>query len=88
MQIEQLYELFLQFPSVQTDTRKIKKGDLFFALKGPNFNGNLFAEEAIKMGAVYAIVDEPLSFISDQLIYTEDVLTTLQALANQTPNHF
>ena len=88
MQLETLYNLFLQFPSVQTDTRKIKEGDLFFALKGPNFNGNLFAEEAIKMGAVYAIVDEPLSFISDQLIYTEDVLTTLQALANQTPNHF
>ena len=88
VQLETLYNLFLQFPSVQTDTRKIKEGDLFFALKGPNFNGNLFAEEAIKMGAVYAIVDEPLSFISDQLIYTEDVLTTLQALANQTPNHF
>lgn len=81
VQLETLYNLFLQFPSVQTDTRKIKEGDLFFALKGPNFNGNLFAEEAIKMGAVYAIVDEPLSFISDQLIYTEDVLTTLQALA-------
>lgn len=81
MQIEQLYELFLQFPSVQTDTRKIKKGDLFFALKGPNFNGNLFAEESIKMGAAYAIVDEPLNIISDQLIQTKDVLTTLQALA-------
>ena len=49
MQLETLYNLFLQFPSVQTDTRKIKEGDLFFALKGPNFNGNLFAEEAIKM---------------------------------------
>ena len=81
MQIEQLYELFLQFPSVQTDTRKIKKGDLFFALKGPNFNGNLFAEESIKKGAAYAIVDEPLNIISDQLIQTKDVLTTLQALA-------
>lgn len=81
MQIEQLYELFLQFPSVQTDTRKIKKGDLFFALKGPNFNGNLFAEESIKMGAAYAIVDEPLNIISDQLIQTKDVLSTLQALA-------
>jgi UDP-N-acetylmuramoyl-tripeptide--D-alanyl-D-alanine ligase len=81
VQIEQLYELFLQFPSVQTDTRKIKKGDLFFALKGPNFNGNLFAEESIKKGAAYAIVDEPLNIISDQLIQTKDVLTTLQALA-------
>ena len=88
VQLETLYNLFLQFPSVQTDTRKIKEGDLFFALKGPNFNGNLFAEEAIKMGAVYAIVDEPLSFISDQLIYTEDVLTTLQALAKYHREQF
>jgi UDP-N-acetylmuramoyl-tripeptide--D-alanyl-D-alanine ligase len=81
VQIERLYELFLQYPSVQTDTRKIKKGDLFFALKGPNFNGNLFAKEAIKMGAAFAIVDETLNYNSDQLIHTDDVLTTLQALA-------
>ena len=47
MNIEELYKLYLQFPSVQTDTRKLKHGDLFFALKGPNFNGNAFAQKAI-----------------------------------------
>ncbi len=43
MSIQELYKLFIQHPSVQTDTRKIKQGDIFFALKGPNFNGNSFA---------------------------------------------
>jgi UDP-N-acetylmuramoyl-tripeptide--D-alanyl-D-alanine ligase len=42
-----LYEKFKQHPSVQTDTRKLKTGDLYFALKGPNFNGNLFALDAL-----------------------------------------
>ncbi len=58
MTIEQLYRLYLQYPSVQTDTRKLKKGDLFFALKGPHFNANLFAAQALERGAAYAIVDE------------------------------
>lgn len=58
MNIEQLYEIYLQYPSIQTDTRKLKKGDLFFALKGPNFNGNLFAERALEQGAAYAVIDE------------------------------
>jgi len=42
--IEALYQIFLHHPTVQTDTRKLKQGDLFFALKGPTFNGNTFAE--------------------------------------------
>ncbi|HEY4207379.1 MAG TPA: UDP-N-acetylmuramoyl-tripeptide--D-alanyl-D-alanine ligase [Puia sp.] len=58
MNIESLYQLFLRHPSIQTDTRKLKGGDLFFALKGPNFNGNLFAVNALKLGAAYAIIDE------------------------------
>jgi UDP-N-acetylmuramoyl-tripeptide--D-alanyl-D-alanine ligase len=58
MQIPELYKIYLTHPSIQTDTRKLKKGDLFFALKGPNFNGNLFALQALEQGAAYAIVDE------------------------------
>ncbi|TAH12549.1 MAG: hypothetical protein EAZ12_02280, partial [Sphingobacteriia bacterium] len=58
MQIPELYNIYLNHPSIQTDTRKLKKGDLYFALKGPNFNGNLFALHALKQGAAYAIVDE------------------------------
>jgi len=56
--IEELYKIFLKHPSVQTDTRKLKPGDIFFALKGENFNGNAFAKQAVEAGAVYAVIEE------------------------------
>ncbi|MGF7232610.1 Mur ligase domain-containing protein, partial [Arachidicoccus sp.] len=58
MDIISLYRIFLQYPSIQTDSRKVQKGDLFFALKGPNFDGNLYAGKALADGAAFAIVDE------------------------------
>jgi UDP-N-acetylmuramoyl-tripeptide--D-alanyl-D-alanine ligase len=79
--ITELYAIYLQFPSVQTDTRKIQKGDLFFALKGPSFDGNTFAQQALEQGAAYAIVDHPDGAQGKQYILVEDVLTTLQLLA-------
>ncbi|MEP7238186.1 MAG: UDP-N-acetylmuramoyl-tripeptide--D-alanyl-D-alanine ligase [Ferruginibacter sp.] len=88
MQIPELYKLFLQFPSVQTDTRKIKKDDLFFALKGPNFNGNQFAKQAIAAGAAYAVVDEELNEPGDRIIRVDDVLLTLQELAHHHRKQF
>lgn len=81
MRIEQLYDLFLQNPSVETDTRKLKPGDIFFALKGPSFNGNLFAKQALDEGAAYVVVDEDPGFSDSRIIRTENVLTTLQNLA-------
>jgi UDP-N-acetylmuramoyl-tripeptide--D-alanyl-D-alanine ligase len=88
MTIDQLYQIFLRHPSVQTDTRRLRQGDLFFALKGPNFNGNLFAAQALEQGAAYVVIDEapkgdnmPPPYHSDRLIIVEDVLTTLQQLA-------
>jgi len=89
MTIEHLYDLYQRYPSVQTDTRQLKQGDLFFALKGPNFNGNAFALRALELGAAYAVVDEPVVTPSptaaaapnDRLILVPDVLSTLQELA-------
>src|SRR5579863_6756146 len=81
MTIEQLYSIYLRHPSIQTDTRQLRPGDLFFALKGPNFNGNQFAAKALELGAAYVILDEPPTEPSDQLIKVEDVLKTLQDLA-------
>ncbi|RXK59299.1 UDP-N-acetylmuramoyl-tripeptide--D-alanyl-D-alanine ligase [Lacibacter luteus] len=81
MHIEELYKLFLAHPSVQTDTRKLKQGDLFFALKGDNFNGNLFAKQALEKGAAYAIVDESPEQENERIIVVDDVLTSLQELA-------
>ena len=88
MNIERLYEIYQQYPSIQTDSRKIKKGDLFFALKGPNFNGNLFAKQALDAGAAYSIVDEPSPIKDDRIILTEDVLRMLQLLARHHRRQF
>jgi UDP-N-acetylmuramoyl-tripeptide--D-alanyl-D-alanine ligase len=81
MKIEELYRLYLQYPSVQTDTRKLKPNDLFFALKGPSFNGNQFSKKAIESGAAYAVIDDKQYEVHDKTILVEDVLTTLQELA-------
>jgi UDP-N-acetylmuramoyl-tripeptide--D-alanyl-D-alanine ligase len=86
--IEHLYQLYLKFPSVCTDTRKVQKGDLFFALKGENFNGNRFAIQALDNGAAYAIIDEVPAHIHDRLILVDDALTCLQALAAHHRNKF
>ena len=82
--ISDLYEIYKSFPQVQTDTRQLKKGDLYFALKGPNFNGNEFALQALEQGAAYAIVDEPVDAsaqLQKRILLVEDVLSSLQALA-------
>lgn len=86
-----LYELFQKHPSVQTDTRKLQLGDLYFALKGPNFNGNTFALGALEAGASYAIVDEAIpnsNSVDNRILQVEDVLTTLQALAKHHRQQF
>ncbi|MBS1565815.1 MAG: UDP-N-acetylmuramoyl-tripeptide--D-alanyl-D-alanine ligase [Bacteroidetes bacterium] len=88
MNIEQLYQLYLQYPSVQTDTRKLKKGDIFFALKGDNFNGNHFAAKALEAGAAYSVIDEAPETADDRLILVPDVLGTLQALARHHRQQF
>ncbi len=78
---EELYSFYLEHPNVQTDTRRIQQNSLFFALKGPNFNGNSFAGQALKKGAAYAIVDEPEYQTDDRILLVPDVLNALQQLA-------
>src|SRR5690349_7537691 len=82
MEIKQIYLKYKETSSVSTDTRKIEKDCMFFALKGPNFNGNSFAEEALKQGAKYAVIDEEQYKKDDRFILVDDVLTALQQLAN------
>lgn len=88
MQIEQLYNIYKQYPSIQTDTRKLKRGDIFFALKGDNFNGNTFARQATEAGAVYAVIDEKEFEIPGKTILVEEVLKTLQQLAKYHREQF
>src|SRR5215218_2530389 len=88
MNIHELYQVYLQHPSIQTDTRKLQKGDLFFALKGPNFNANAFAKQALEGGAAYAVIDDKQFYIDERTIVVDDVLQTLQQLANHHRKHF
>ena len=81
MDVTALYEIYKAHPSVQTDSRKIQAGDLYFALKGERFNGNDFALQALQDGAAYAIVDEARAAHNAQCILVEDVLSSMQQLA-------
>ena len=83
MNISKIYALFNQHSSVSIDTRSIKPKDIFFAIKGPNFDGNNFALEAIKKGASYVISDNStISKKSDKIIYVDNSIKALQKLAN------
>lgn len=81
MQIENLYTIYKQHPVISTDTRNIIKDSLFFALKGGNFNGNEFADQALANGAAYVIIDEEYFKKGDNYILVDDVLTAMQDLA-------
>ena len=82
MNIEAIYKIYSQNFLVDTDTRKIRKNTIYFALKGDNFNGNTFAEEALKKGALFSIVDEKKYVTNPSIILVDNVLETLQKLAN------
>ncbi|MBA6156312.1 UDP-N-acetylmuramoyl-tripeptide--D-alanyl-D-alanine ligase [Tenacibaculum sp. S7007] len=86
MRIEDLYKLYIQHGLVDTDTRKIRNNSIFFALKGENFNGNKFAEQALNNGANYVLIDEEEYKSSDRFILVDNVLETLQKLANHHRN--
>lgn len=80
--IDELYAFYQQHPAVQTDTRKLKPNDIFFALKGPNFNGNAYAEAALQAGAALAVVDEEAYYTQpEKMMLVKDALHTLQELA-------
>ena len=83
MNISKIYALFNQHSSVSIDTRSLKPKDIFFAIKGPNFDGNNFALDAIKKGASYVISDNStISKKSDKIIYVDNAIKALQKLAN------
>jgi len=82
MKIESLYTAFLKSTSVSTDSRSIEKGALFFALKGTHFDGNKYAEAALKKGAAYVVVDQSSGLENDERVFcVENTLNTLQELA-------
>ena len=85
--IEEFYKIFQQHPIICTDTRSIKPGSLFFALKGANFNANEFARQAIDSGCSYAIIDDE-NYYTNSCILVPDVLAALQQLATHHRRQF
>lgn len=79
--ISALYDVFKKHPSVKTDTRQLQPGDIFFALKGPNFNGNQFASAALERGAAAVVIDEDLCISDNRVFLVDNALETLQQLA-------
>lgn len=88
--IQELYNLFLKYRKISTDTRKDISGSIFFALSGENFNGNLFAEEALRKGATLAIVDDKtvIPKHSKNYFLVGNVLDSLQELAKHHREQF
>jgi UDP-N-acetylmuramoyl-tripeptide--D-alanyl-D-alanine ligase len=86
MTISEIYSQFLKCTEAITDTRKITPNSMFFALKGDNFNGNKFAEQALSLGAQFAVIDEEIYQLNDNYILVDDVLKTLQDLAKYHRN--
>ncbi len=97
MEIKELYHLYKKCNGSCTDTRDIKAGSMFFALKGAKFDGNDFALKALEVGAKYAVVDNPNLCpnvkanpiaLSGKFILVGDVLKTFQDLARYHRQQF
>ncbi len=87
MNIPELYKIFQKYPRVTTDSRNPVPGSIFFALKGDNFDGNKFANDALKV-CEYAIVDDSDVVSSDRYILVDNALETLQKLSNYHRSKF
>ena len=81
MDIAQLYDLFLASKGVNTDTRTLQPGQIFFALKGENFDGNAYAQKALESGAAYAVVLDSVPGDDPRLLRFPDTLRALKELA-------
>jgi UDP-N-acetylmuramoyl-tripeptide--D-alanyl-D-alanine ligase len=78
---EEIYNLYLDHPKISTDSRNVIPGSLFFAIKGDNFDGNRFVVDALKNGAAYAIIDNPVYNCNERCILVPDTIKSLQQLA-------
>ncbi len=86
--ISKIYNKYLSAKGITTDSRKVSNGEIYFALKGEHFNGNDFAEKALEKGASFVVVDEKKVVKDERYILVEDVLETLQNLAQHHRRQF
>ncbi|MFT3885047.1 MAG: UDP-N-acetylmuramoyl-tripeptide--D-alanyl-D-alanine ligase [Flavobacteriales bacterium] len=81
MDTERLYAHFRKSTGACTDTRQLRPGAMFFALKGPNFNANTLAAQALEGGCAFAVVDDPAVVRDERYLLVPGVLAALQELA-------
>lgn len=82
MDIKSIYSLFVQCDGVSTDSRKCPKDSMFIALKGDNFDGNVFVENAIESGCKFALTSDEQRANNKTIFYVPDTLVALQQLAS------
>ncbi len=80
--LDNLYSEFRNSSGVSTDTRTITEGSIFFSLRGPSFDGNQYADQALKNGAKLAVIDDP-ELIGERKFLVKNSLEALQLLANR-----
>ncbi len=81
-QTKELLDKYCKHPYISTDSRKIMPGSIYFALKGENFDGNMFAAAALDNGAAFAVIDNPGNYTGERTLLVENVLQALQSLAS------
>ncbi len=87
--LEELYQKYLESDGVTTDSRSVRQNQIFFALKGGNFDGNEYAEMALEKGACWAVVDDSGKMNADErLIIVPNALETMQQLARHHRRQF
>ena len=88
MDIKELYSIYQACGGrVTTDSRTLKGGELFFALKGENFDGNQYALKALEAGAAWAVVNADAGVEGEKVIPVPDTLETLKDLARYHREH-
>lgn len=85
--IEQIYKIYSEHPQIITDTRKLEKDCIFWALKGEKFDANEFVNQALDQGAAYAVISNPNKYIEGKTVLVEDTLVSLQELAKLHRSH-
>ncbi len=86
--LQKLYRIYQKYPKICTDSRKVERGSLFFALRGANADGNQFAQKALDAGAAVAVVDEPKLPKNHRFLLVKDTLAALQKLATHHRRQF
>lgn len=82
MTIQELYKIFQSHRLIDTDSRNIRPGSIFFALRGESFDGNVYANKSLELGSAYAVVDNPEYATNERCILVPNTLEALQQLAN------